>query len=175
MHHVSHQGQQFGPYTVEQINQYLAQGTLDASSHVWDANANGWVEIRQLPGVALPLQSIPTPTQPHLGKCLITIHRESGFWSDRIRKYKIFIDGKETGDGIMEGDRHEFHVNHGHHEIFLKIDWCTSRKIKFNTNNLSEVQFKCRPGSHPLLALLYITILYSSYIHLEPVTSGISH
>jgi hypothetical protein len=53
MYHVSHQGQQFGPYTVEQINQYLAQGAFDASSHVWDANANGWIEIWQLPGVVL--------------------------------------------------------------------------------------------------------------------------
>ena len=44
MYHVSHQGQQFGPYTVEQINEYLAQGAFDASSHVWDANANGWIE-----------------------------------------------------------------------------------------------------------------------------------
>ena len=54
MCHVSHQGQQFGPYTVEQINQYLAQGAFDAGSHVWDANANGWVPLWQLPGVILP-------------------------------------------------------------------------------------------------------------------------
>ena len=62
MYHVSHQGQQFGPYTVEQINQYLAQGTFDASSHVWDANTNGWVEIGTWPGVILP--SAPDPKTP---------------------------------------------------------------------------------------------------------------
>ena len=56
MHHVSHQGQQFGPYSVEQINQYLVQGVLDASSHVWDQDANGWIEIGRLPGVILPTQ-----------------------------------------------------------------------------------------------------------------------
>lgn len=64
MHHVSHQGQQFGPYTVEQINQYLAQGLLGANSHVWDANANGWIEIWQLPGVILPSQAVPVA--PHI-------------------------------------------------------------------------------------------------------------
>ena len=66
MYHVSHQGQQFGPYTVEQINEYLAQGAFDASSHVWDANANGWVPIGQLPGVILPAVHGPTivPTKP---------------------------------------------------------------------------------------------------------------
>jgi hypothetical protein len=59
MYHVSHQGQQFGPYTVEQINQYHAQGAFDASSHVGDANANGWIEIWQLPGVVLPTKDSP--------------------------------------------------------------------------------------------------------------------
>ena len=65
MHHVSHQGQQFGPYSVEQINQYLAQGVLNASSHAWDQNANEWVEIGQLPGVILPTQQAqPAPVAP---------------------------------------------------------------------------------------------------------------
>lgn len=54
MYHVSHQGQQFGPYTVEQINQYLTQGAFDAGSHVWDEASNGWIEISQLKGVVLP-------------------------------------------------------------------------------------------------------------------------
>ena len=65
MHHVAHQGQQYGPYAVEQINQYLAQGVLDASSHAWDQNANEWVEIGQLPGVILPTQQAqPAPVVP---------------------------------------------------------------------------------------------------------------
>ena len=64
MYHVSHQGQQFGPYTVEQINEYLAQGVFDASSHVWDANANGWIEILKLPGVVLSAKPISTSTAP---------------------------------------------------------------------------------------------------------------
>ena len=65
MHHVSHQGQQFGPYSVEQINQYLAQGVLDGSTFVWDQNTNGWIEIGQLPGVILPAhQAQPGPVIP---------------------------------------------------------------------------------------------------------------
>ena len=65
MHHVSHQGQQFGPYSVEQINQYLAQGVLDGGAFVWDQNANGWIEIGQLPGVILPThQAQPGPVTP---------------------------------------------------------------------------------------------------------------
>ena len=64
MHHVSHQGQQFGPYSVEQINQHLAQGVLDGSTFVWDQNTNGWMGIGNLPGVILPSQQAqPTPAQ----------------------------------------------------------------------------------------------------------------
>ena len=120
-------------------------------------------------------ESCPNCGNPISEKCVIKLHRESGFYTDKIRKYKIFIDGKDTFSEIMEGDELEFIVNHGQHEIYLRIDWCTSRKIRFTTNNLSEVQFKCRPNANPLLILLYITIFSSSYIHLEPISTDISH
>ena len=72
MHHVSHQGQQFGPYSAEQINQYLAQGVLDSSSHAWDQDANGWVEIGQLPGVVLPAQQGPALVTPGVSVASVT-------------------------------------------------------------------------------------------------------
>ncbi|MBC8245640.1 MAG: DUF4339 domain-containing protein [Verrucomicrobia bacterium] len=63
MYHVSHQGQQLGPFTVEQINQYLAQGLLDASSHIWDSSTNNWVGILEVPGVGMPPQVVPVAPQ----------------------------------------------------------------------------------------------------------------
>ena len=72
MHHVSHQGQQFGPYSVEQINQYLAQGVLDSSSQAWDQDTNGWVEIGQLPGVVLPAQQAPALVTPVVPAASVT-------------------------------------------------------------------------------------------------------
>ena len=65
MYHVSHQGQPFGPYSVEQLNQYLAQGALDASTYAWDQTSNQWVGIGQVPGVILPIQQAqPAPVMP---------------------------------------------------------------------------------------------------------------
>ena len=65
MYHVSHQGQPFGPYSVEQLNQYLAQGALDASTYAWDQTSNQWVGIGQVPGVILPIQQAqPAPVVP---------------------------------------------------------------------------------------------------------------
>ena len=64
MYHVAHQGQQLGPYTVEQINQYLAQGLLDANSHIWDSSTNNWVGILEVPGVGMPPQAVPVA--PHM-------------------------------------------------------------------------------------------------------------
>ena len=76
MYHVSHQGQHFGPYTVEQINEYLAQGAFDAGYHVWDANANQWIAITQVPDVSLPSTLTPVPptpsTSPSTGASAIT-------------------------------------------------------------------------------------------------------
>ena len=63
MYHVSHQGQQLGPYAVEQINQYLAQGLLDANSHIWDSSTNNWVGILEVPGVGMPPQAVPAAPQ----------------------------------------------------------------------------------------------------------------
>ena len=65
MYHVSHQGQPFGPYSVEQLNQYLAQGALDASTYAWDQTSNQWVGIGQVPGVILPIQQAQSaPAMP---------------------------------------------------------------------------------------------------------------
>ena len=64
MHHVLQDNQQFGPYSIQEINQYLAQGALNATAQVWDANANGWVEIWQVPGVVLPQAQTPTFKRP---------------------------------------------------------------------------------------------------------------
>ena len=78
MYHVSHQGQQFGPYSVEQINQYLAQGVLDSSTFVWDQNASGWMEIGQLPGVILPThQAQPSPVIPAIPRQNVAVQQES--------------------------------------------------------------------------------------------------
>ena len=54
MIHVMRDGQQFGPYTLEDLNSYLVQRTLLPSDQVWWEGAPAWVPMDQVPGVQLP-------------------------------------------------------------------------------------------------------------------------
>ena len=54
MIHVMRDGQQFGPYTLEDVNAYLAQGTLLATDQAWYEGAPDWMLLTQVPGVLAP-------------------------------------------------------------------------------------------------------------------------
>ena len=51
MIHVMRDGQQFGPYTIEDINAYLTQGTLLPTDQAWYEGAANWMPITDVPGV----------------------------------------------------------------------------------------------------------------------------
>jgi hypothetical protein len=44
-------GQQIGPYTVDQINEYLAQGSLLPTDNAWHEGLPDWVPVSQISGV----------------------------------------------------------------------------------------------------------------------------
>ena len=52
--HINRNGEQFGPYTLEDLNAYLAQGTLFPTDLTWWVGAPGWVQMNEVPGVVLP-------------------------------------------------------------------------------------------------------------------------
>jgi hypothetical protein len=54
MIHVMRDGQQFGPYTLEDVNAYLAQGTLLPDDQAWYEGAPDWMLLTQVPGVLAP-------------------------------------------------------------------------------------------------------------------------
>ena len=54
MIHVMRDGQQFGPYTLEDVNAYLAQGTLLPADQAWYEGATDWMLLTQVPGVLSP-------------------------------------------------------------------------------------------------------------------------
>ena len=52
MIHISREGQQFGPYSLEEVNTYLADGSLLPTDIGWIEGAPEWMPITQIPGVA---------------------------------------------------------------------------------------------------------------------------
>ena len=45
-------GQQFGPYSLEQVQQHLASGALLPTDNAWHEGLPGWVPLSELPGVS---------------------------------------------------------------------------------------------------------------------------
>ena len=48
---ISRDGQQMGPYTVDQINDYLSQGSLLPADYAWHEGLPDWVPVTQISGV----------------------------------------------------------------------------------------------------------------------------
>ena len=54
-----------GPYTLEQIQTYLASGQMQGSDLAWYEGIQGWVPLSQVPGVQLPQNQMAPPPPPH--------------------------------------------------------------------------------------------------------------
>ena len=59
MIHVMRDGQQYGPYTLEDLNAHLAAGSLLPSDQAWYEGAPAWMPMNQVPGVVVPGVVVP--------------------------------------------------------------------------------------------------------------------
>ena len=50
--HIQRDGQQMGPYTLEQISEYLSQDSLLITDYAWHAGLPQWVPLNEIAGVA---------------------------------------------------------------------------------------------------------------------------
>lgn len=96
----------------------------------------------------------------------IKIFREK-VYADSLREYIIMIDGKESG-WIEKGQTKTLEITPGRHEIYLKIDFCRSKKINFNITEGNEAAFWCQgpSGLALLFIFFYALIFFSRYIKL---------
>jgi cytochrome c551/c552 len=62
MIHVRRDGEQFGPYTLEDANAYLAQGSLLPSDQAWYEGAPDWLPIIEVPGIQWEGASMVAPS-----------------------------------------------------------------------------------------------------------------
>ena len=52
--HIDRDGEQFGPYSLDDVNAYLADGTLLSSDMAWHNGLAEWTTLDQIEGVLLP-------------------------------------------------------------------------------------------------------------------------
>ena len=67
---IERNGQQFGPYTLDEVNRHLSSGAILPTDNAWAEGQPGWVPISQFPGItltgAIPPPSAPPPVSPPL-------------------------------------------------------------------------------------------------------------
>ena len=59
--HIDRNGERYGPYNIEDINAYLASGTLLPTDLAWQDGMTDWLPISQIPSVIMPGGSVPAP------------------------------------------------------------------------------------------------------------------
>jgi len=62
--HVDRGGERYGPYSHEDVNAYLANGTLLPTDQAWQDGMPDWVPITQIPGVTAPGGAAAPPPLP---------------------------------------------------------------------------------------------------------------
>ena len=79
------------------------------------------------------------------GDAKIVLTRDRGGWRDRFRSYAVMVDKQEVGQ-VRRGQRLEIPVTPGLHQIFLKIDWCTSPTVEVDAGPHDVIEMSCAPA-----------------------------
>lgn len=73
-------GKAYGPYTMEQLSAFLAEGRVRPTTQVSNRPDGAWVEARRVLGLVMPLA--PEPANDTAGAANVFVHAEilSGAW-----------------------------------------------------------------------------------------------
>jgi cbb3-type cytochrome oxidase subunit 1 len=63
---INRDGTQYGPYTLAQVQEYLAAGNLVPSDFARTEGSSSWVAITSLPGISVVVPPPPVPRQRQL-------------------------------------------------------------------------------------------------------------
>jgi hypothetical protein len=93
--------------------------------------------------------------------------RPASGWADRLRAYKIVIDGEVAGT-VRAGRERSFALSPGRHEVAAKVDWASSAPLQVELAE-DDVTLECRPKGNPAKAVGNITVRRNDYIELRLV------
>jgi membrane protein YdbS with pleckstrin-like domain len=61
---INKDGNQLGPYSLDEARALVLSGRLDADDWAWSDNATEWVALKEVPGFSLAIPKAPAPAQP---------------------------------------------------------------------------------------------------------------
>ena len=98
--------------------------------------------------------------------------KRSTSYPDRIRAYRILVDGQEMAH--LNADQSvELPVVSGMHTIVAKIDWCSSPTLNVAIRDGETVNFECGSnlrGFRLFLGIIYVLFLRDRYLTLVQVS-----
>lgn len=114
-------------------------------------------------------------TDSGVGHCaadaVIRVKRSTSY-SDRIRAYRILVDGQEMAR-LNAGQSVDLPVVSGRHTIVAKIDWCSSPTLNVDIRDGETVNFECGSnlrGLRLFLAIIYVLFQRDQYLTLNQLS-----
>lgn len=68
--------------------------------------------------------------------------RRAERFADQFGQYRVIVDGRDIG-GVANGQTTSFQVGPGEHTIQLRIQWCTSPQLEFESTPGAVVVVEC--------------------------------
>jgi len=96
--------------------------------------------------------------------------RRSKSYRDRLRKYKVIVDGAEIGH-ISAGQSKAFAVPPGRHELKLRLDWKGSPVLSVEVAPGVSAHFACG-GKRARSALFDLFRRSEAWVLLEPLSDS---
>lgn len=76
----------------------------------------------------------------------LIIVRDGGYWRDRLRRYKVRVDGQQVGS-LSEYESITIPVGSGIHDVQVRLDWGTSQTVTIDVQSGSRFRLRCYPRS----------------------------
>ena len=100
------------------------------------------------------------------GEAYVEVERDANLWRDRIRAYRVFIDGTEAGRS-GHGSTCKLVIPPGSHRIWMSIGWCRSPQVDFAVRPGETARFRCGPSGGSWRIFYDMTIGWGRYISLR--------
>lgn len=116
-------------------------------------------------------ETAPRPAEVPKGTASIVVERVRTRWQDRVRRYRIVVDGA-TMAKLGPGERETLTVEPGRHRVHAAIDWCRSPFLDIELGPGETAQLEVSHNANPLTVLYYITFGSTRYLKLVRSTDG---
>lgn len=96
----------------------------------------------------------------------LIVRRCAAKWQDRMRDYRVLVDGSERGR-VGNGGEIRVLVEPGRHRVQVKIDWCGSPAVDVDVEEGVAQVLECGPNATQLTLMYYVFLRPGRYLTLQ--------